>query len=86
MLYKGFRIIPEHEWPPEAHRLPSPGVAGHANQKRRFYVESETGEIGMVPWEGSQVVWPWESGWEQDLYRPEVTSLLKEEKKERKPK
>jgi len=46
----------------------------------------ETGEIGMVPWEGSQVVWPWESGWEQDLYRPEVTSLLKEEKKERKPK
>jgi hypothetical protein len=84
MLYKGFRIIPEHEWPAEAHRYPEEGVAGHANQKRRFYVESATGDIGLVPWEGSQVVWPWESGWDQDMYRPEVTSLLKEDKEKKK--
>ena len=81
--YKGFPIIPRSEWPEVADVMPDPkrGIVGHANQKGRFYVKSPDGTVGLVPWDGSQIVWPWEeTAWAQDLHRPEVQSLLKEEK------
>jgi hypothetical protein len=71
-LYKGFRILPEHLWPDEprhAVRWPS-----------RFYVSTDRDTPGLVPWAGSQIVWPWERAWSVDLHRTEVQSLLKEEK------
>ena len=75
-LYKSFPILAREDWPEDHEAL-------HGNQKRRFYVRSYGGVTGMVPWDGSQIVWPWEQAWVQDLYRPEVTSLLKEEKKKK---
>lgn len=72
--YKGFEIVPPDEWPT---------VKAHARIERRFYVRHND-TFGMVPWPGSQIVWPWEAGWEQDLHRDTVTSFLKEEKKETK--
>jgi hypothetical protein len=85
-LYKGFKILPREQWPEVSETMPDPGqgVVGHANQKRRFYVESPKGTVGLVPWEGSQIVWPWEAAWAQDLYRPEVHTLLKDEPKRKK--
>lgn len=82
--YKGFLLVAPSEWPPEAHVWPSEGVAGHANQKARFYVLSPAGRVGLVPWPGSKVVWPWDAGWLQDAYRSEVTPLLKDEKEKKK--
>jgi len=84
-LYKSFPIIPRSEWPDVADVMPDPknGVVGHANQKGRFYVRSPKGTIGLVPWDGSQVVWPWDAAWAQDMYRPQVESLLKEEPKKK---
>ena len=76
VLYKSFPILPHEEWPEKHEQM-------HGNQKKRFYVRSSGGVVGMVPWDGSQVVWPWEVAWTQDLYRPEVTSFLKEEKKKK---
>lgn len=69
--YKGFEILPESEWPQEKR---------HAHIKRRFYVRHND-TVGLVPWPGSMIVWPWEAAWEQDLYRETVTSYLKEEEK-----
>jgi len=69
--YKGFEIVPPAEWP---------HVARHAHIKRRFYVRYND-TMGLVPWPGSMIVWPWEAAWEQDLYREEVTSYLKEPEK-----
>ena len=69
--YKGFDILPPDEWP---------SVKRHAHIKRKFYVRyNET--VGLVPWPGSVIVWPWEAAWEQDLYRETVTSYLKEPEK-----
>jgi hypothetical protein len=86
LRYKGFLVVDREDWPVEADVMPdaSKGIVGHANQERRFYVYSPGRVIGLVPWPGSLVVWPWESAWIQGLYRPQVTSLLKEEKKEKK--
>jgi len=75
-LYKGFRIIPQHLWPDEprhAARWPS-----------RFYVHTDRDTPGLVPWVGSQIVWPWERAWHADLHREQVESFLKEDKKEKK--
>jgi len=69
--YKGFEIVPPAEWP---------HVARHAHIERRFYVRYND-TMGLVPWPGSMIVWPWEAAWEQDLYREEVTSYLKEDEK-----
>jgi len=69
--YKGFEILPADEWPQ---------VARHAHIRRRFYVRHND-TMGMVPWPGSKIVWPWEAAWEQDLYRETVTSYLKEDEK-----
>jgi hypothetical protein len=74
-LYKGFRIIPPHLWPDEPL---------HARWPSRFYVSTDRDTPGLVPWPGSQIVWPWERGWQVDLHRTEVQSFLKEEKKEKK--
>ena len=71
--YKGFEILPESEWPV---------VKKHTHIKGRFYVRNND-TVGMVPWPGSMIVWPWEAAWERDLYRETVTSFLKEEKKEK---
>lgn len=73
--YKSFAILPE---PP----LDAPQE--HARFHDGFYVRSPRGGlVGFVPWPGSQVVWETDAGWSQDLYRPEVHSLLKEEKKKK---
>jgi hypothetical protein len=77
MRYKGFPIVGVRDWPDDHEIL-------HGNQKRRFYVRSLAGTIGLVPWEGAQVVWPWEQAWRQDLHRSQVESFLKEEPKEKK--
>lgn len=71
--YKGFQIIPSGQLPPG---LP----AVHAGLSERFYVASPRGNVGLVPWAGSVVVWPWERGWLQDLSRSNVQSLLRPEK------
>jgi hypothetical protein len=34
---------------------------------RTFYVHDKEGNIGLVPFPNSTVVWPWEMGWLQDL-------------------
>jgi hypothetical protein len=76
--YKGFTILSEDEWPdhlPASHGRAFPG---------RFYVYSPLGKVGLVPWPGSVIVWPWEQAWHTDLHRDEVQSLLREEKKEKK--
>lgn len=70
--YKGFEILPPSEWP---------AVKAHAHITRRFYVRFND-TVGLVPWSGSVIVWPWERGWDADLHRTEVQSLLKEPKKE----
>jgi hypothetical protein len=86
--YKGFEVLPREEWPSVSDVMPDPekGIVGHANQARRFYVVSATGMVGLVPWDGSQIIWPWEAAWRQDMHRTSVESFLKEEpkKKERK--
>lgn len=69
--YKGFAILPE---PP----LDVP--LSHSRLHNGFYVRSPRGMLGFVPWPGSVVVWETEAGWVQDLYRPEVISLLKDER------
>jgi hypothetical protein len=70
--YKGFLIVPEPPGVPSVHAKAFP---------RRFYVVSSSGTVGLVPWSGSIVSWPWDAGWQADLYRAEVDSLLKDEKK-----
>lgn len=69
--YRGLELVPQADWPSEPR---------HDHLPARFYVRS--GDlVGMVPWPGSKPVWPGEAGWAQDMYRPDVESLLKEEKK-----
>lgn len=68
-MYKGFEIIPPREWP---------HVPAHMAVQRRFYVRFND-TVGMVPWPGSKIIWPWESAWERDLHRDEVESFLKPE-------
>lgn len=63
--YRGFELLPPAEWP---------RVKRHEHLDRRFYVRHND-TIGLVPWPGSQIAWPWEAGWEQDLYRTEFESL-----------
>ena len=79
-FYKGFKILPRHLWPANE------WTPRHAERwgDRRFYVTSENGTCGLVPWEGSLIIWPWDRAWTVDLHRTEVETLLKEEKKERK--
>ena len=73
--YKGFEIMPPREWPT---------VPNHLSLPRRFYVRFND-TVGLVPWAGSKIIWPWESAWDQDLHRDQVESFLKEpEKKEKK--
>jgi|SRR5580765_5648972 len=76
-LYKGFRVCTGGD---------IPVVKAHAHLRGRFYVESPEGSAGLVPWDGSQIIWPWEAAWAQDLHRTSVETFLKEEpkKKERK--
>lgn len=80
--YKGFEILPKHLWPADE------WTPRHAERwgEQRFYVSSPSGMPGLVPWPGSQVVWPWERAWSVDLHRTEVESFLKDEKKEAKRK
>lgn len=65
--YKGFEILHEAEWP---------RVERHLHIAKRFYVRHND-TVGMVPWPGSKIIWPWDAAWEQDLYREQVTSYLK---------
>lgn len=44
-----------------------------------FYVESQHGTIGWVPWIGSPVVWPWEAAWEQDLLEGSPSDFRKKD-------
>ena len=80
-LYRGFRMIPEHLWPADEWT-----PRHQARFPQRFYVESPSGTPGLVPWPGSQIVWPWERAWSVDLHREQVESFLKpdEEKKGKK--
>lgn len=55
------KVLPEARWPrdlPKGHALRWPN---------RFYVETEKLTVGLVPWPGSHVVWPWEAGWQPDV-------------------
>ena len=70
--YLSFQIIGEQDWP---------DVRRHQLWKQRFYVISPRGVIGLVPWPGSRIVWPWDAGWTVDSHKEKVDSLLKEEKK-----
>jgi hypothetical protein len=81
-LYKGFAILPPSEWPDEAHRFPTSELAGHANQRSRFYVRHND-TVGLVPWPGSKVIWPWDEAWMQPDYRSDVTPLLKQEEEKK---
>jgi hypothetical protein len=76
-LYKGFAILPRDQWPRDKWTVKHEKCWG----EKRFYVQSGEGTPGLVPWPGSQIVWPWERAWTVDLYRETVTSFLKEEKK-----
>lgn len=73
--YKSFAILSEP---------PIDVPESHSRFHDGFYVRSPRGMLGFVPWPGSMVVWETEAAWEQDLYRPEVHSLLKEDPKEKK--
>lgn len=75
--YRGHLILDRGQWPQS---LP----AAHARWRHRLYVRAASGTIGLVPWDGSQIVWPWEAAWELDLHRDQVQSLLKTEGKEKK--
>jgi hypothetical protein len=74
--YKGFPILPPHLWPDEP--------AHAARWPNRFYVSTDRDTPGLVPWPGSQIVWPWERAWSVDLHREQVQSFLKEEKGKKK--
>jgi len=69
--YRGFEIVPPAEWPQ---------LRMHAHVRRRFYVRHND-TMGLVPWPGSKIIWPWEQAWEQDLHRETVTSYLKDDEK-----
>jgi hypothetical protein len=57
------RVLPQARWPKG---LPKT----HASRwGQRFYVESGDGTVGLVPWPGSQIVWPWEQAWLVDMGR-----------------
>jgi hypothetical protein len=74
--YLSFPILGEEEWP---------DIPRHQIWKTRFYVVSPRGTVGVVPWAGSSVIWPWERAWGTDLHRAQVETFLKEpEKKEKK--
>jgi hypothetical protein len=75
--YKGFEILPRNQ-------IPQSLPAVHASLSDRFYVASPLGAVGLVPWMGSKIIWPWEAGWVQDMYRPEVQGILKETKERKK--
>jgi hypothetical protein len=68
------RVLPESRWPRD---LPK---AQAERWPQRFYVESETGIVGLVPWPGSQIVWPWEAGWRVDMHRPSSEDAKPESK------
>lgn len=67
--YKGFPIV-SVGW-----QHPS-----HASRTDSFYVQTPAGVVGWVPWLGSQIVWPWEAAWIQDLRQGHV-SRFKDVKK-----
>jgi hypothetical protein len=73
--YLSFQILGEQDWP---------DVSRHQIWKQRFYVLSPKGIVGVVPWPGSRIIWPWETGWQADMHRDIVTSLLKEPEREKK--
>lgn len=68
------QVLPQARW---LHDLPK----AHAQRwgEARFYVQSETGMVGLVPWPGSHVVWPWEAGW-----LPDTRKIVADAKPERK--
>lgn len=70
--YKGFPIV-QIDW---QHPL-------HATRPDSFYVVTDRGTYGWVPWLGSTVVWPWEAGWVQDLRAEKTVELPKPETKRR---
>lgn len=71
--YRGFQILPRHLWPDEPQ---------HARWgETRFYVTSPSGAVGMVPWAGSVIVWPWDAAWNLDLHREQVQTFLKDDEK-----
>lgn len=76
-IYKGFPIVPRSQ-------IPSSLPAQHASLTDRFYVTSPLGAVGLVPWVGSKIIWPWEQGWVQDMHRPQVQSILKDVKERKK--
>jgi len=75
--YLTFEILGEQDWPT---------ITSHQIWKTRFYVASPRGTVGVVPWAGSRVIWPWERAWGTDLHRAEVESFLKEDEKKAKRK
>jgi hypothetical protein len=72
--YLSFQILGEQDWP---------DVSRHQLWKQRFYVLSPRGTVGVVPWPGSRIIWPWETGWGSDLHRAQVDSFLKEPEKKK---
>jgi len=71
-FYQGYKIL--RDLPPQDERHE---YLFEGENPRAFYVlhakrpDDKGGHhdvIGLVPWLGSTVIWPWEKAWEQDLY------------------
>lgn len=75
LRYRGFLVLDRGSWPRSLPKI-------HSIYPHRLYVSYKE-LVGLVPWEGSVVVWPWDRGWDCDLHRDEVRSLLKEEKEKK---
>ena len=76
-FYQGYKIL--RDLPPQDERHEYLFQGEHP---RAFYVlhakrpDDKGGHhdvIGLVPWLGSTVIWPWEKAWEQDLYHEKQT-------------
>ena len=75
-----FRVLPRVRWPRDL-----PVTHERRWGDRRFYIESDNGVVGLVPWPGSHVVWPWEAAWHPTI-PADVASLRADPKPESKRK
>ena len=78
--YRGHKILRDlpvqderHAWmfDPATNRGRQPFYVLHS--KREGDGDAHQDVIGLVPWLGSAVIWPWEKAWEQDLYHEKQT-------------
>ena len=73
--FKGFKILRDLPPQDERHEWLFDPATTTPGRRNAFYVQADDGTIGLVPWLGSTVIWPWEKAWEQDLYHEKQTPL-----------